>query len=264
MKNFKNMVVLTAFIAAFTACKKEKETEQPTPEIQTTASSSEFSDIHLCTELPIEGVNPRAASIANYEWTNGSTLVVSLNGGTPYVRNKVKQYAVEWSNYANIYFRFVENDNSADIRVTFVQDGKSWSSIGTNANYRPYTQATMNFGWFNGSTSNAEFKRTTLHEFGHALGLIHEHQNPIASIPWDKPKVYAYYAGAPNYWSKAQVDLNLFTKYSEDQSNYSYYDKYSIMHYTIPEQLTIGTYSVGTTYVLSDTDKAFIAAIYPK
>jgi hypothetical protein len=35
---------------------------------------------------------------------------------------------------------------------------------------------TTNFGWFNSSTDLREIRRTTLHEFGHVLGCIHEHQ----------------------------------------------------------------------------------------
>ena len=55
------------------------------------------------------------------------------------------------------------------------------------------------------------------HEFGHALGMIHEHQNPAAQgeIPWDKPKVYAYYA--QQGWSKDDVDTNIFEVYDGGQ-----------------------------------------------
>ena len=122
----------------------------------------------------------------------------------------------------------------------------------------------MNFGWFNDSTSDTEFSRTVIHEFGHALGMIHEHQHPLAAIPWDKPKVYAYYAGAPNYWTQAQVDNNLFAKYSTSQTQYSAYDTQSIMHYSISSTLTTNGFSVGSNTVLSPTDKQFIAAVYPK
>lgn len=121
----------------------------------------------------------------------------------------------------------------------------------------------MNFGWFNSSTSDQEFSRVAIHEFGHALGMIHEHQHPLASIPWDVNAVYQYYADTQG-WSKAQVDNNIFAKYSTSQTNYSTYDQASIMHYPVEEELTIGNFSVGWNTVLSSTDKSFIASVYPK
>lgn len=112
------------------------------------------------------------------------------------------QYANEWSKYANITFKFITS-GTAQIRVTFTQGAGSYSYLGTQALNRPSNSETMNFGWFNDSTTDTEFSRTTIHEFGHALGMIHEHQHPLANIPWDKEKVYTYYGGYPNYWSKS-------------------------------------------------------------
>ncbi len=51
----------------------------------------------------------------------------------------------------------------------------------------------MNFGWFDDSTPDNEFSRTVIHEFGHALGCVHEHSSPAATIPWNRDAVYAYY-----------------------------------------------------------------------
>lgn len=57
------------------------------------------------------------------------------------------------------------------------------------------------------------FARVVYHEFGHALGLAHEHQHPhdncTDEIDW--PRAYAFYAAAPNNWTSEQVDANLKT-----------------------------------------------------
>lgn len=220
-------------------------------------------DVYLPGQDNIPGAASKGAVITNKKWANGSVITVGLYGGSTYVRNKVMQYAKEWSKYANITFNFVTS-GTPQIRVTFTSGAGSYSYIGTDALTIASNKETMNFGWFNDSTSDTEFSRTVIHEFGHALGMIHEHQHPLAAIPWDKPKVYAYYAGAPNYWTQAQVDNNLFAKYSTSQTQYSAYDTQSIMHYSISSTLTTNGFSVGSNTVLSPTDKQFIATVYPK
>jgi hypothetical protein len=77
----------------------------------------------------------------------------------------------------------------------------------------------MSYGWLTPSRSTREYQRVVRHEFGHALGMIREHQNPAQSarFPWDKPKVYAYYA--QQGWSPDDVDFNIFDVYDEDEKN---------------------------------------------
>ena len=103
----------------------------------------------------------------------------------------------------------------------------------------------MNYGWLNDASSDDEISRVTLHEFGHALSAIHEHQSPAANIPWDRDAVYAYYGAPPNSWTKEQIDRNIFAKYSATVTNASAFDPESIMLYAIPNSLTEGDYEVG-------------------
>ena len=121
----------------------------------------------------------------------------------------------------------------------------------------------MNYGWFDEHTKDSEFERTTLHEFGHALGCIHEHMHPTGGIPWDKEKTYAWYQKTQG-WSRSDVDAQVFNKYNAALLNMSAYDRTSIMHYPVPKELTKNGFEVGWNMTLSEQDKKFIALMYPK
>lgn len=194
-------------------------------------------------------------------WEAGRTLTVSFLDGDPGVQEKVAEVARQWCNFANILFDF-GNYPEADLRISFEYDG-SWSYLGKDALRRPLDQPTMNFGWLTPNSVDDEYNRVVIHEFGHALGAIHEHQNPAVSIPWDKEKVYAYYAGSPNFWDKDTVDVNLFKAYDAERTNHSEFDQDSIMLYPVPNQHTVGDYEIGWNREMSQGDQEFIAKQYP-
>jgi serralysin len=194
-------------------------------------------------------------------WNVGQTLRVKMMGGTPLIRSKVRQYAEVWTNYANMHFDFVDPSQPAEIKVAF-NPGGSWSAVGRDALWIPFDFATMNFGWFADDTPEAEFSRVILHEFGHALGLVHEHQSPVAGIQWDREKVYAHYKETDG-WDRGMVDSQVFAKYSVQSTNYSQFDPNSIMEYWIPASITLDGHTVPGGTSLSDTDKEYIRRWYP-
>ncbi len=104
-------------------------------------------------------------------------------------------------------------------------------------------------------------KGTTMHEFGHALGLLHEQSYPGA-IKWNKDTVYKYYERFE--WDKAKTDFNVLEISEQFFTNGTAYDPKSIMHYSIPAWQTLDGYTVEENYEMSDGDKKIIAAIYPK
>jgi hypothetical protein len=196
-------------------------------------------------------------------WKPGRELHVRFLGGADAIQNKVETIAHMWEEFANLKLIFDDSPN-AEIRVAFTPGIGSWSYLGTDALTIAPDKPTMNYGWLTPTTSMTEYHRVVLHEFGHALGCIHEHQNPSVNIPWNKEAVYRAYGGPPNNWSRQQVDVNLFKKYSADQTQFSEFDKQSIMLYPVQKELTDGVYEVGWNAALSAVDQQFIAAMYPK
>ncbi|OQO05246.1 hypothetical protein B0A48_09013 [Cryoendolithus antarcticus] len=230
----------------------------------------DFSEVRTCTQLSSPGKTtvvgtqfsgPGSAALDNRKlWPNGTTLMVSIFGASPFVESKIKQFAVEWSNFANIQFVFVAPGNS-DIHITCTPGG-SWSYIGTDARHIPQDQPSMNFGWFNDQTADDEFRRVVVHEFGHAIGCIHEQSSPVSNIPWNKPVVYAYYLKS-NGWDQAMVDSQVFAVADPSVTVDTPFDRTSIMEYSYPASFTLDGSSAPWNTDLSDIDKTFIMQLYP-
>lgn len=197
------------------------------------------------------------------KWKKGRTLGVYFMDGTKTQRARVEAQAVKWSKFASIKFDFKASKSAAHIRISFVADDGSWSYIGTDCLAISKSKPTMNFGWLRDDTDDSEYERVVVHEFGHALGAIHEHQNPKGGIQWNLPAVYAYFSGPPNNWSKEDIDTNVVGKYSVTQLNASKYDPDSIMLYQFDGALIKGGKPTKSNKTMSKGDKKFIKAQYP-
>lgn len=125
------------------------------------------------------GATTRAAVERMKLWENGRRLRVTFIDGIHDVQSKVAAIAKEWEAVASLTLDFVAG-GASEIRISFADQGFSWSTVGTDALTVPSTEATMNYGWLEPTTSQREYERVVRHEFGHALGMIHEHQNPAA------------------------------------------------------------------------------------
>lgn len=210
----------------------------------------------------------KIALIANKRWRPGKILRIRFLDGSPTMQAKVVQHATEWTQYANIQFEF-DNSRFAEIRISFYADRGSWSALGTDALLQrafPLNQPTMNFGWLRDNTSEEESSRVVLHEFGHALGAIHEHQNPQGGIVWNEEAVYRYFSGPPNYWTPEQIRFNVLDKYSQDILLGTTFDPESIMLYNLPPSLTRGPMRLTgrSNTRLSQMDIDFIKVAYPR
>lgn len=190
-------------------------------------------------------------------WINGSKLHVRFMDGTPAEQATAREQARWWSQHANLTFEF-DNAPDAEIRITFDPNDGAWSYIGTDCKSIPRDQPTMNLGFLDGGTA--------AHEFGHAIGLAHEHQNPAGGIEWNEEVVLRDLSGSPNFWTPDQIRHNVLEKYSVDQIRGTEFDPESIMLYFFPGSWVKNGEGTKANDVLSMVDKAFIASekAYPR
>ena len=199
----------------------------------------------------------RAIAPIGKTWMNGSTLRVRFMGGGSGERAVARDQADWWTKVANLKFEF--NDASdAEIRIVFDTNDGAWSYVGTDCRDIPFNQPTMNLGFLDGGTA--------AHEFGHAIGLDHEHQNPAGGIQWNEEVVIREMAKSPNFWNAAETRQNILRKYRADQVNGTAFDPDSIMLYFFPADWTLNGIGTKQNDVLSAMDKMFVAGakMYPR
>lgn len=129
----------------------------------------------------------------------------------------------------------------SDVRVGSNGRG-TWSLIGREADVsRPSNKPSMNLDssidW--GTLPTDKFRRIVQHEFGHAIGLYHEHQNPkgncINELKWDTIK--AEYGDLPEDYLRKNFIANI-SPVADPLA--SAFDDKSIMLYFLPAGLLQG------------------------
>jgi hypothetical protein len=243
------------------------------------------------------------------QWDPGHTITVAFQGGSPSLRQQIMEAAKPWSDAANVVFDFGSNPSAgvfrewsnadtsyaADIRIGFVPGGY-WSQIAKDSvdpSIAKPGEESMNFEGFAGNLSPDQ-QATVLHEFGHALGFEHEHQNPQepcdTDFRWDddpgyvrtqdtfgqfvpdagrrRPGIYTFLEGPLNNWSKDQIDFNLRRLPNTADYRLSPFDVKSIMKYYFDVWMFVGgkddrCYS-SPNNVLSAEDKEAVLETYPR
>ena len=134
---------------------------------------------------------------------------------------------VTWEDCANIDFQETKVKDGSDIRITFEGTGFG-SIIGTEAQdkkkYKDFSMVLA--GLADKYPPSPGHRRSTLHEFGHILGLHHEHQGPAAQrlLKLDEELVKKA-RGEEN----AQKNILDKVKKNKELWNYTNFDRLSIM-----------------------------------
>ena len=237
---------------------------------------------YLTDEQQATDVQSRIVTSFTKYWARGRTLRIRFLGPIPpFLQQIFFDTACKWLPHVNLKFVLVEAGD-AEIRIE-LNSKLHLSAVGTDAllGFHDQRIATMYFDLtrlidtdkliamqgrafdkFNFiQYLSADFERTVLHEFGHALGAEHEHQHPDARIPWDEQAVlkdFAVEGVTPEF-----VRRNIMDKYEAADFSYSAYDPESVMHYDVQQRHTLGDFQIDNSGKgLSIKDKEFMSFIY--
>lgn len=194
-------------------------------------------------------------------WPQNTTLRVRFLDGSRGDRDRAWRRFQKVDELVNIALIRVPA-GASDIRVSFAYQGH-WSMLGTDCATIPQNEPTMNLSLSQWDNSQ-EWDRVAIHEMLHAIGVDHEQAHPSASIPWNRPIVYADYFRSQG-WSRAQVERQVLDRYNGGEFIGSEYDPTSIMQYPIEKRhVTDARFAVGWNRRLSLQDIATLKRLYPE
>lgn len=180
----------------------------------------------------------------------------------PAVVNRLLSVISKWTAVSGIVFKTTHLTSDSDIRIAFRQGGGYQSIIGSLADSLKKAGRYSTTMWLSNldKQSNEEFTRVVLHEFGHAIGLLHELRSRNSPIQWDSAKVYTYFKTVYK-WSEEDVNKQVLTPVKF--GNATAFDPHSIMIYAIPDSLMKNHPTINWPADLSGTDRRKIKLVYP-
>lgn len=254
--------------------------------------------------LALQIANDKTGVMRQYKWNDGAEIVVQfIWRDQPKAKEYANQYkriasmvievAKEWEKCTNVKFRFIpfESKEDADIMLSFLSDKDCWegyekltghwSMLGQESKTE---NPSMNLDYLskqqrleNPATSSDRKERTRrwmratiLHEFGHALGFIHEH------LRGDRDKYFELNIDTiieknkeSQGWTEQQTRDQVNDLIKMDYLKASPFDFDSIMIYPFPPDEvkqppgSWGNFQVKETFDLSPMDKQWARIVYP-
>lgn len=264
------------------------------------------------------GPQARLSISRGYLFEPGRVLTVAFKGGDISLHKDIARHAKTWEKYANIKFDFGfdkkkgkyrswsrrNKEKKADIRIAFESNDRNsgyWSAIGNDIDYEykgeayyPANEPTMNFEDLRAYKKSKQ-RAFILHEFGHALGFLHEHQSPSGSCQkefrWNddegyikgkpnkktgygpdkngkNPGIFTVMENEPYFWTRQQVLDNMLMHKNEEAFARTKFDPDSIMKYYYEPWMYIKgekskCYSPKENTKLSELDKIAAGEAYP-
>lgn len=226
----------------------EGDISQFISQLQTDGKITEYGTAHVASVWRrSDGSAPNSGKIV---------LGVAFLDGDQSAHDAVKLHASKWLSGAlgqRMAFDWGVPQPRCHISITFNTNRNS-SRIGRQSQDVARTQASMHLGQIH--------ERTITHEFGHALGLRHEHSSPNAPIQWNEPQVIADMA--QQGWTEQMVRSNIFARFSQEYACVGdpNFNGRSVMLYPIKASWTLNGFSSGQNNKIDARDEKCLVALY--
>ncbi|XP_064387495.1 uncharacterized protein LOC135335838 [Halichondria panicea] len=225
-------------------------------------------DVEQIPELKIHFLNPDILEDEHWKCGHAGPLTVDT----------ILAWAAVWNSHADNYPQIAEGlatKEKAHIRVEFRRKGISWSKVGTTATWQSdKKKPTMVLNLY--GMTKADQRSMVIHEFGHALGLDHEHQR---SDFWDvleskdEDEEYRFIIGKRRMKSgnggrcQRACDAVFRAKLKEPSGRKeSCYDSDSIMHYWFDKNWLLPEYhkSANVAKVRNERERKVLFGVHKR
>lgn len=210
------------------------------------------------TQTERAGRTKRGIADESQRWPDGE-LTVSVDGTDEASFNLIWQAIKEWNKHTPTLNIKLITGAPGDIRIAYNKGlGGNWSVIGTDAKLVREDQPTMHL---EPHGDRPAFFRTILHEFGHALGLKHEHQHPDRKIKFNEKAVFDSFFDKDNF-GIGDIYHDIIEQIPREGHLVTEYDEDSIMHYAFPPSTNEDGREYKEATELSPGDKETIRRLY--
>lgn len=203
----------------------------------------------------------------NREITLGTQSLKNIEASRrAYFRSLLKLAANEWMRYAAVDFKVLSEDSNqkADFEVNFIAPVIERNSrIGRSSHGSvEFDRKIINLNLPSDTTRGSHFK-VTLHELGHVLGFMHEHQHPEREFSFNFDLLLKNCGLGSLEMCRSSIEYNNMRTFSGSKYILKDYDPKSIMHYGVQPPVILENMQILESMSLSLGDKIAAADVYP-
>ena len=201
------------------------------------------AEIDYRTDEEVLVPSNRAVGLSKVFYQPGDTMTIEIHGPKEFKENVKNALITKVFPYVNLNFVFVEENGACLI------DDK-WANGGvTYGGGEQFTTLHL--------SNSSEF--LVIHEFGHALGMLHEMRNPNIDLTWIVSAIEQKY-------SKGNIDIfsQIINPINSNKVRALPFDKNSVMTYPLAAETNEQGVEMKPSQEFTDIDKQWLALTYGK